>query len=72
MKIYDTNSLLDTVSEQLRTKNDAALSRALDVTPGEISKLRHGKRMGATMILRIHDAVGMDIKQIKRYLQVTA
>ena len=35
---YDPNNLLDTLIKQLHLKNDAALSRALEVAPPVISK----------------------------------
>ena len=35
---YNPNRLLDTLIENLRLKNDAALSRALEVAPPVISK----------------------------------
>ena len=38
---YDPNNLLDTLIKQLHLKNDAALSRALEVAPPVISKIRH-------------------------------
>ncbi len=38
---YDPNNLLDTLIEKLHLKNDAALSRALEVAPPVISKIRH-------------------------------
>jgi len=40
---YNPNRLLDTLIERLRLKNDAALSRALEVAPPVISKIRHGR-----------------------------
>ena len=38
---YDPNNLLDSLIEKLHLKNDAALSRALEVAPPVISKIRH-------------------------------
>jgi hypothetical protein len=38
---YDPNNLLDTLIKHLHLKNDAALSRALEVAPPVISKIRH-------------------------------
>ncbi|MCE2832276.1 MAG: hypothetical protein LW709_09535 [Oxalobacteraceae bacterium] len=37
---YDPNNLLDSLIEKLHLKNDAALSRALEVAPPVISKIR--------------------------------
>ena len=36
---YDPNRLLDTLLEKMHLKNDAALSRALEVAPPVISKI---------------------------------
>ena len=40
-RVYDPNRLLDTLIRHLNLKNDAALSRALEVAPPVISKIRH-------------------------------
>lgn len=42
-RIYDPNRLLDTLIVHLNLKNDAALSRALEVAPPVISKIRHNR-----------------------------
>jgi transcriptional regulator with XRE-family HTH domain len=63
------NTLLDAIVDRLRLKNDAALCRVLDVSPPVISKIRHGKlEIGATMLIRIHEASGLSLKDIKKYL----
>ncbi len=47
-------------------KNDAALSRALDIRASNISKLRANKMgFGPEMILRVHDKTGWPVSQIK-------
>jgi len=47
-------------------KNDAALSRALEMRACNISKLRAKKTaFGPEMILRVHDKTGWPISQIK-------
>ena len=40
---YDPNNLLTGMIKILKLKNDAALSRALEVAPPVISKIRHGR-----------------------------
>jgi hypothetical protein len=53
---YNPNRLLDTLIENLRLKNDAALSRALDVAPPVISKIRHHRLpVGEVSDLSIRD-----------------
>lgn len=51
---YDPNRLLDAIIERLNLKNDAALSRALEVAPPVISKIRHARLpVGASMLIRM-------------------
>ena len=51
---YDPNHLLDALIEKLHLKNDAALSRALEVAPPVISKIRHRRLpVGASLLIRI-------------------
>lgn len=68
---YQPNQLLDTIMEKLGLKNDAALSRALEVAPPVISKIRrHRIPVGATMMIRIHDVAALSLDEIRDYLGV--
>jgi plasmid maintenance system antidote protein VapI len=61
--------LLDKVKELYSIKNDAQLSRTLDVPPPTISKIRAGKvNVSADMILRIHETLGMPVADIRALL----
>jgi plasmid maintenance system antidote protein VapI len=61
--------LLDAVKERYSVKNDAELSRKLDVPPPTISKIRSGKvNVSADMILRIHETFDMPVKEIRELL----
>jgi hypothetical protein len=63
---FDPNRLLDTVLDRLKLKNDAALSRALEVAPPMISKIRHHRLpVGASIMIRIHEISDMSIKEIR-------
>jgi hypothetical protein len=63
---YDPNRLLDHLLERLHLKNDAALSRLLEVEAPTISKIRHFKlRVGAALLLRIHEVSGLDIEELR-------
>lgn len=63
---YEPNRLLDTLIEDLLLKNDAALSRALDVAPPVISKIRHHKLpVGASMLIRMHEISQMSIADLR-------
>jgi hypothetical protein len=60
------NLLLDTLISGRELKNDAALSRELQVNPPLISKLRRGTLpLGATFVLQVHDVFGLPIFDIK-------
>ena len=61
--------LLDTVKERYSIKNDAELSRTLDVPPPTISKIRSGRvNVSADIILRIHECLGMPVADIRSLL----
>jgi hypothetical protein len=63
---YDPNQLLDALIGKLELKNDAALSRALNVAPPLISKIRHHKiAVGATLMISMHEASGFSIKELR-------
>ena len=63
---YDPNKVLDAIMEKLNLKNDAALSRALEVAPPVISKIRHRTLpIGATILLRMHEKSEMSIRDLK-------
>ena len=65
----DPNQLFDKLLADHELKNDAALSRALEVSPPVISKMRNGHLgLGASMLLAIHDYTGMPIRTIRSYL----
>ena len=58
--------LLDYLRRTYDLKNDFMLAKALGVLPPQISKIRNKKsEITPTMILAIHDAFGMEIKEIK-------
>ncbi|TWI69524.1 hypothetical protein IP91_00593 [Pseudoduganella lurida] len=63
---YNPGRLLDALAERLGAKNDAALSRALEVAPPVLSKIRHGRLpVGATILLRMHEASGIAIRELR-------
>jgi hypothetical protein len=65
---YNPNRLLDTLIENLRLKNDAALSRALEVAAPVISKIRHHRLpVGASLLIRMHEVSELSISDL-RYL----
>lgn len=64
--VYDPNRLLDALIEKMELKNDAALSRALEVGPPIISKLRHLRTpITAGLLIRMHEASGFSIRELR-------
>ncbi|QNA88305.1 hypothetical protein G4G28_06950 [Massilia sp. Dwa41.01b] len=63
---YDPNRVLDAIILKTGLKNDAALSRALDVAPPVISKIRHSTLpIGATILLRMHEISDYSIRELR-------
>lgn len=62
-------NLLDLLLERGKLKNDAALSRALDVAPPVISKIRSGGlQVGPTLQIRVMRAFGMSLAELDAVL----
>lgn len=58
--------LLDWIIASQHLKNDAALARALGLTPPVICKLRSGRLpLGATHLIRMHEVFGLPIRELK-------
>ncbi|MDB5798300.1 MAG: hypothetical protein JWP36_2202 [Paucimonas sp.] len=63
---YNPNRLLDILIEKLNLKNDAALSRALEVAPPVISKIRHRRLpVGASMLIRMHEVSSLSVRELR-------
>ena len=63
---YDPNNLLDTLIDKLHLKNDAALSRALELAPPVISKIRHRRLpVGASLLIRMHEVSDLSIRELR-------
>jgi plasmid maintenance system antidote protein VapI len=55
--------------EKLKLKNDAALSRALEVAPPVISKIRHRRLpVGASMLIRMHEVSNLSVAELRNLL----
>lgn len=58
--------LLDALVEHLGLKNDAALSRVLQMSPPWISKLRSKTLpVSAAVLVRMHDVTGLSIRDLR-------
>lgn len=63
------NALLDHIKLTAGIKNDNRLSKFLQVKSQVISKIRHNKiPFGSTLVLKVHDATEIPIKEIKAWL----
>src|ERR1035437_6184982 len=63
---YDPNALLDALIVKLQLRNDAGLSRALEVAPPVISKIRHRRiPVGASLLIRMHEFSELSIKDLR-------
>jgi hypothetical protein len=63
---YDPNRLLDSLIEKLQLKNDAALSRTLEVAPPIISKIRHKRvPVRASLLIRMHEVTNLSIRELR-------
>jgi predicted unusual protein kinase regulating ubiquinone biosynthesis (AarF/ABC1/UbiB family) len=66
---YDPNNLLESLIEKLNLKNDAALSRALEVAPPLISKIRHRRLpVGASLLIRMHEVSALSIQDLRHLM----
>jgi hypothetical protein len=69
LNAVNSNALLDKALKLTHLKNDAALSRALEVAPPVLSKIRHGRLpVGATLLIALHEITGMSIAEMKDIL----
>lgn len=63
---YDPCRLLDSLIEKLQLKSDAALSRALEVGPPIISKIRCRRMpVTASLLIRMHEISGLTIEELR-------
>jgi len=63
---YAADHLLATLIERLNLKNDAALSRALEVSPPVISKIRHRRLpVTASLLIRMHEVSTLSIQELR-------
>ena len=66
---YNPNRVLDAIIDKLQLKNDAALSRALEVAPPVISKIRHNTvPIGATILIRRHEISDFSIRELRELM----
>jgi hypothetical protein len=66
---YDPNKLIDFLIDRLHLRNDAALSRILEVAPPVISKIRHRTLpVGGVVLIRAHELTGIPTKELRQIM----
>lgn len=66
---YDPNRVLNYMLEKYSLRNDAALSRLLEVAPPIISKIRHRKiPIGASLLIRMSDISGTPTRDLRNIM----
>lgn len=66
---YNPDNLLSSLIAKLNLKNDAALSRALEVAPPMISKIRHRRLpVAASLLIRMHEISALSIKDLRELM----
>lgn len=64
---YTPANFINLLLQSMRLRNDAALSRRLQVAPPVISKIRnHQLPIGATLLINAHEESGLSIKELKQ------
>ena len=66
---YDPDQLLAALLNKLNLKNDAALSRTLEVSPPVISKIRHRRLpVTASLLIRMHEVSALSIAELRHIM----
>jgi plasmid maintenance system antidote protein VapI len=63
---YNPGNLLDSMISHLQLRTDADLSRALQVAPPMISKMRHSRLpVGGAVLIRMHEVSGLSLGTLR-------
>lgn len=66
----DPNFLLDALLQHFGLKNDAALSRALQLSASSVSKLRSRRQeLSPVVVLRIHETFDVGFRELRSILR---
>jgi plasmid maintenance system antidote protein VapI len=66
---FDPNRVFDAFLHKMELKNDAALSRLLEVPPPVISKVRHRRTpISAAILIRMHEVSGMTVRELRNIM----
>lgn len=70
---YNPNPLLDEVMSRFGLKNDAALSRALEVRPSDICKIRKLiLPISASILIKVHEGADMSFSDLRSLMFLPA
>jgi transcriptional regulator with XRE-family HTH domain len=71
LKAKKAHALFDHLKERFGLRNDRELAAALGLqSSGYVSRVRHGHLpVSAELMLKIHDAFGLEIREIKALAQ---
>jgi len=68
-KMYDGAALINYALDKMNLKNDAALARALNISPPIISKVRHRVTpISSNVLLRIGEKTGLSYADMREIL----
>ncbi len=66
---YDPDRLFDTLRQRLQLHSDKALAKLLQIAPPLLARLRQsGVPVSGSLLMRIHDATGIAIDELRRVL----
>ncbi len=66
---YDPERLFDTLRQRLQLHSDKALAKLLQIAPPLLARLRQsGVPVSGSLLMRIHDATGIAIDELRRVL----
>jgi len=67
--VYSPPRLLNSLIDHLGIRTDADLCRVLEIPPSVLSSIRSGRRpIGASLLVRMHDVSGLDIRELRKLL----
>ena len=66
---YDPSNLLDSVRNHLKLKNDAELSRTLEIAAPLISKMRSALLpISGSTLIRMHEVSGLSMQTLRDFM----
>jgi hypothetical protein len=67
--LYSPEQLIDKLCTATGARSYSALSRAIDVSPSVLSKVRHRRlAVSGEILLRMHESTGIPIRELRRWM----